>query len=87
MILVGGASRAQERAVAPGCDPSAALVCLLASDEFDAAALEGRLGLTVRFTVAGVTSLRCDFATRLAPSIRLTVQIQLFYEQYERFGT
>ena len=44
MILVGGASRAQERAVAPGCDPSAALVRLLASDEFDAAALEGRFG-------------------------------------------
>jgi hypothetical protein len=33
---VAGGGR-QERAVAPGCDPSAALVRLLASDEFDAA--------------------------------------------------
>ena len=30
-------------------------------------ALGGRVGVTVRFTVAGVTSLRCDFAMALRP--------------------
>src|SRR5205085_393723 len=40
-------------------------------------ALGGRLGVTVRFTGAGVTGLRVDFATDLTPPARLTVRIIL----------
>ena len=37
--------------------------------------LGGRLGVTVRFTVAGVTNLRCLLAMRSALPARLTVRI------------
>jgi len=37
--------------------------------------LGGRLGETVRFTMAGVTSLRCDVAMCLALPSSITVRI------------
>src|ERR1022692_3864982 len=40
-------------------------------------ALGRRLGVTVRFTVAGLTSLRCDLAMQSALPSRLTVRTML----------
>ena len=37
-------------------------------------ALAGRLGVTVRFTMAGVTSFRCDFGMCLALAVPMTVR-------------
>jgi hypothetical protein len=39
--------------------------------------LGGRVGLTVRFTMAGVTSLRCRLAMRSALPALLTVRIMV----------
>ena len=43
--------------------------------------LGGRLDLTVRFTVAGETSLRCELIMRLALSRLPTVRTKALYEQ------
>jgi hypothetical protein len=40
--------------------------------------LGSRLGVTVRFTVAGLTSLRCRLAMRCALSALMTVRIMDF---------
>jgi hypothetical protein len=37
--------------------------------------------MTVRFTIAGVTSLRCDFDKRLALPVAMTVRTMTLYEQ------
>src|ERR1019366_1101547 len=41
--------------------------------------LGSRLGVTVRFTVAGVTSLRCDFAIVFTLRTLMTVRIMLLF--------
>ena len=41
-------------------------------------ALGGRLGMTVRFTVVGVTSFRCDFAMVFSLPAAAIVRMMLF---------